>query len=61
MTGECKKVSYRSKRAAKTARRRVGDGGLRPYFCERHNSWHLGHLPRAIHRGDVSRSEVYGS
>lgn len=58
----CEKIRYGSKRAAKRARRRISDLGLRPYRCLSCDGapWHLGHLPARILQGEVSRAEVYG-
>lgn len=60
---ECAKRSYPSRRAAKQARGRhrggVGHDGLRPYFCDQHDAWHLGHLPRMIVGGWRARSDLF--
>jgi hypothetical protein len=57
----CTKVLYFSRREARRARRRVPhDGGhLSPYWCWRHQAWHLGNLAPAVIRGFRSRAEVY--
>lgn len=57
---DCKKVRYMKRSDATKARQFIGDRGLRPYKCEPCNSWHLGHLPIAIRRGEKGRREVYG-
>lgn len=55
----CSKVKYATKAEAKTARRRLGLSGVRPYYCEEHQSWHLGNLGEEVMRGERSRREVY--
>ncbi|HEY8868203.1 MAG TPA: hypothetical protein VIM30_02290 [Candidatus Limnocylindrales bacterium] len=43
------KISFESRREAKSVSRRGGDGRLRPYHCGNCESWHLGHA-RQRHR-----------
>lgn len=54
----CGKRTYYCKGDAKTVRRMMGDGGLGVYHCEHANGWHLGHKPRLLVRGRISRDEV---
>lgn len=55
------KRSYDSRNAAKRAKSRnarmLGDR-LSEYWCDQCDSWHLGHLPAAVRRGEISRSEL---
>lgn len=58
---ECGKIAYPSKAAAKLAAKRTdhGGNGLDVYRCpHRDASWHCGHLPRAVVRGDISREHI---
>jgi len=53
----CGKVRYISRRDARHRRRQLGGKGLRPYRC--HGYWHLGHLPRSVRHGLLSKAEAY--
>ena len=63
MKGGCRKRTYESRRAAKAARRRhIGGHGfetLRPYYCEDHEGWHLGHLSEMVVGGWETRLEHF--
>lgn len=55
---DCGKRSYLSKHAARQARKTLPDRrGLSVYECG--SFWHVGHLPFAVRRGDVTRGEIY--
>lgn len=56
----CLKIRYLTKANARKARGKIGDRRLRPYWCLDCRSWHLGHLPDAIRRGEKTRAEVFG-
>ena len=59
---DCGKRSYLSKHAARQARKTLPDRrGLSVYECGNSGFWHVGHLPFAVRRGDVTRGEIYGS
>jgi hypothetical protein len=58
---ECGKLSYATKSDAKLAAKRTDHGGTRldVYRCpHRPESWHCGHLPRAVVRGEVGREHI---
>lgn len=57
----CEKVRYFTRADARKARQQIGGRGLRPYVCPLciDRTWHLGHLPGTIRRGERSRSDVY--
>lgn len=58
---ECSKIAYQSREMARAGARRHSQGEqLRPYRCETCALWHVGHLPRAVRRGDVTADEYYG-
>ena len=54
----CGKRNFATKWDAKTAIRRMKgrDGALRAYRCG--DTWHIGHPPGALLRGDISRDEI---
>lgn len=57
------KRAYATKAAAKDARRwfqRRGGDLLSAYRCEHCSCFHLGHIPDAVRRGDISRGDYYG-
>ncbi len=57
----CGKIAYTSRKAAK-ARRHQGSK-LHAYLCPHCSpgTWHLGHHPRSVKRGDVSSADAYGA
>ena len=52
----CGKVRYRSRADARRFARKRNMRGLNAYQCG--ETWHLGHAPRAVKRGDMSRSDI---
>jgi hypothetical protein len=64
-TNECPsgKFAHPTRKGAKehasNARRRTGEH-VRPYRCPICDLWHVGHLPRAVVRGEVSSDQAYG-
>jgi len=47
-----------TKHAARKARHTLPNRkGMSVYKCSGY--WHLGHLPHAVRRGDVTRDEIY--
>lgn len=55
------KRAFTSKADAKVARRRTqgpGSGGLNAFRCLVCDYWHLGHLPRAVVAGVVTRADI---
>src|SRR4051812_16708636 len=38
-----------------------GRGNMRPYVCDECGFWHIGHTPRAVIRGEVSRDDWYSA
>lgn len=54
----CGKVRFRSKSEAKRYIRRMKgrDGRMQAYRCG--DFWHIGHPPRALVAGDISRDEI---
>ena len=55
----CGKRSYHDKGDAKTVRRTMGDKGIGVYRCPISGGWHLGHKPRLLIRGRISRDDIY--
>ena len=57
---DCGKLRWVTKRMAKTAAQQIvaqkGGGRLSAYACG--DYWHLGHLPRVVTRGEVSREQI---
>lgn len=55
----CGKIRYLTKGAAKRQARRMKGriGRLNAYRCPA-GFWHLGHLPKAVIRGEISRAEI---
>lgn len=61
----CAKNGYDSRsHARKELNRMRGQGmrgeGLRPYKCLSCDFWHLGHLPRSVLKGRMTRRDIYG-
>lgn len=60
----CGKRAHITRSSAEEHQRRLrqsGDKGSRPYRCPEGNGlWHVGHLPDAVIRGDVTATEHYG-
>ena len=57
-----RKQGYSSKRWAKHAirTRHTGDKGMSAYTCADGNGiWHIGHLPKAVVRGQIGREDIY--
>ena len=57
---ECGKVAYLARASAKWAGKRHVEK-MRPYACSTCGLWHLGHLPRAVRRGELTADEWYGN
>lgn len=57
-TCNCGKRGYHHKTDAKRVRRTIGDKHLGIYRCPHSNYWHLGHKPRLLIRGRISRSQI---
>jgi hypothetical protein len=38
---------------------RMGLDRLHPYLCEHCTFWHVGHLPKAVKKGDTDRHTYY--
>ena len=57
-TCDCGKRCYYTKSAAKRVRRIMGDSGLSVYRCPHSDTWHIGHKPRPLVRGEISRDEI---
>ena len=58
-----KKWAWPTRRGAKAAAlnlRRRERGATRPYRCVECGAWHVGHIPRAVARGEMSVEEWYG-
>lgn len=49
---------YTSRGRARTARVRVGDRKLNIYRCDACAGYHLGHLPRIVVAGELTRGEA---
>lgn len=55
----CGKRSFPTKHMARRVRRQMRDRrGLSVYECA-FGGWHVGHLPWAVRRGEVTRGEIY--
>lgn len=55
----CGKRAFLSKHEARKARKGLPrHGGMSVYECGGY--FHIGHLPHAVRRGRVTRSEIYG-
>ena len=52
----CGKIQYVSRKNAKKVARFANLQGLTAYQCG--DFWHLGHLPKVVSRGRVSRDKV---
>lgn len=37
-----------------------GDKGIRSYYCDECEHWHVGHIPQAVRRGEYTAGEIYG-
>lgn len=57
----CDKFIYLSRKTAKVAARKTPStqgGGVRPYPCPvSAGHWHVGHVPGAVRRGDITRDD----
>lgn len=56
---DCGKKQWLSRADARTMAKRMPFGkgiGLHPYRCG--DFWHLGHLPRAVIAGDITRDDI---
>lgn len=58
--GSCQKYLYACKADAKRMIRGNPEKGLSAYECEYMPGWHIGHLPRVVQEGRITRSEYYG-
>jgi hypothetical protein len=57
---ECGLKGYETRHAAKQAARGHHDSHVRPYRCRGGcDYWHVGALPEAVIRGDVTAGELY--
>lgn len=63
-TNECStgKRAHATRESAKAQRTRMAkvSGRMDIYRCDECGMFHLGHLPRAVREGKVSRNEYYG-
>ena len=61
VTGICStgKRSRLTKISAKQHAKNMPGERMREYRCEECDSWHVGHLPRAVVQGQVTASEYY--
>lgn len=63
-TCRCGKFRYFTRKAAKQAMRRLypdraNHGRLNAYKCpDEHSTWHLGHLPPVVKRGEATRDDI---
>ena len=56
------KRAFFDRRAAKAAarsHRKAGTTNMHVYYCDLCSHWHIGHLPAAVVRGEVSTAEWY--
>lgn len=56
------KRAWMGRADAKSAANQAARNGLdklRPYQCPECGLWHIGHLPQAVLRGEVGRSDYY--
>lgn len=60
VTCACGKVGYLCRRDAKHIARQLGHRGLSTYRCPDSGYWHLGHLPKRVIAGEMSRDEIRG-
>lgn len=56
----CGKLSYATRKLARSVWRNRKAKGVRCYRCPWSTYFHLGHLPRAVIKGSVTRNQVYG-
>jgi hypothetical protein len=56
------KWAWSTRRGAKVAARvkHPDDPRLRAYRCDECSHWHIGHIPPAVARGDMSAAQWYG-
>lgn len=52
------KRGYSSRKLAKEAAAMLRGEKMSPYDCTQCNYWHVGHLPRAVIRGEQSRDQI---
>lgn len=59
---QCQKILYATRRAAKSALRRLHPGEhMSPYACPAGlPGYHVGHLPRVVRKGNTDRRDYYG-
>lgn len=58
---ECLKLTYNSRKTAKTAARDVEQkwgGSVHAYACPYERGWHVGHKPQALRNGSISREDI---
>jgi len=60
-SGACGKVAYHDRKAARRALKTLPQQRMRPYACDGCGLWHVGHLTKAVRRGDFTAREIYGS
>lgn len=60
-TGACPtgKRQHPSRRSAKAHSARLRPERVREYQCEQCGTWHVGHLPAAVRRGELTATEHY--
>lgn len=51
------KVQYANRKQAKRFRRKRGGGPVGTYQCDDCGFWHMGHMPRRVRTGRVSKAE----
>jgi hypothetical protein len=64
-TNDCStgKRTWPTRKGAKTAMatyKRQGADAMSPYQCDECELWHIGHLPKAVKDGLMTRGEYYG-
>lgn len=57
---DCGKRSFESRADAREVAQRLSRADLRPYRCHGNGqAWHLGHLPRPVIAGEISRDQIH--
>lgn len=55
----CNKITYQTRKDARTAAKRFPAADSRPYRCPHAEGWHLGHLHEYVRTGQVDRTVWY--
>jgi len=53
------KRGYFTRADARAAKRTHANKGLSVYECPACHDWHLGHLPRKVRRGEITRADIF--